>query len=68
MNMDDLFLTPGTLRTSLLERTAHARRSGAVQSIPTTTEVIEQNGVAFQVRVVATLKTKEAEKAARPKD
>lgn len=67
MNMDDLFLTPGTLRTSLLERTAHARRSGAVQSIPTTTEVIEQNGVAFQVRVVATLKTKETEKAARPK-
>jgi len=64
---DDLFLTPGTLRTSLLERTAHARRCGAIHSIPTTAKVIEQNGVAFQVRIVATLEKKEAEKAARQK-
>src|SRR5262245_40875103 len=62
MNQDDLFLTPGTLRTSLLERTAHARRCGAIQSIPTTIEVIEQEGVAFQVRVATMLEKKAVEK------
>lgn len=67
MNTDELFLSPGTLRTSLLERTAHARRTGAIQSIPTTMKVIEQNGVPFQVRVVAHLETKEAGKVARPR-
>jgi sulfate adenylyltransferase (ADP) / ATP adenylyltransferase len=63
MNTDNLFLTPGTLRASLLERTAHARRCGAIQSIPTTMEIIEQNGVAFQVRVVGMLEKKATEKA-----
>src|SRR5215475_10420444 len=63
MNQDDLFLTPGTLRTSLLERTAHARRCGAIQSIPTTIEVIEQEGVAFQVRVATMLEKKAVGKA-----
>lgn len=67
MTTDDLFLNPGTLRTSLLERTAQARRRGSIQSIPTTMEVIEQNGIAFQVRVVGTLEKKEAEKTAQPK-
>jgi sulfate adenylyltransferase (ADP) / ATP adenylyltransferase len=60
--MDELFLAPGTLRASLLERTADARRSGAIQSIPTTVEMIEQNGVAFQVRVMAMLEKKAAQK------
>lgn len=47
----DLELTPGTLLPLLRERTASARRSGAVQVISTTREVLEQNGVAFQVLV-----------------
>ena len=64
MDEEELFLKPGTLRTSLLERTAHARRCGAIRSVPTTLEVIEQNGIAFQVRVVEALAKKEAAKAA----
>jgi len=64
MNTDNLFLRPGTLRASLLERTAHARRLGAIQSIPTTMEVIEQEGVAFQVRVATMLERKAAQKTA----
>jgi ATP adenylyltransferase len=64
MDEQDLHLKPGTLRTSLLERTAHARRCGAIQSIPTSLEVIEQNGLAFQVRITEALAKKEAEKAA----
>jgi sulfate adenylyltransferase (ADP) / ATP adenylyltransferase len=48
----DSQLTPGTLHASLLERTANARRCGAVQFLPTTLEVIEQDGIPFQVRMV----------------
>lgn len=59
-------LKPGTLWPALLERTTHARRSGAIESIPTTTEVIEQDRVAFQVRVVAALEKKEEAKAGQP--
>ena len=64
MNTDNLFLTPGTLRASLLERTAHARRRGIIQSIPTTMEVIEQQGIAFQVRVATVLERKATQKVA----
>jgi sulfate adenylyltransferase (ADP) / ATP adenylyltransferase len=67
MSSDDLFLKPGSLRTALLERTAHAHRCHAIQSLTTSTAVIEQDGVAFQVRMVSALKKKEAEKAERPK-
>ena len=45
-------LTPGTLHASLLERTATARRCGAIQFLPTTLEVIEQHRIPFQVRVL----------------
>jgi ATP adenylyltransferase len=48
----DSQLLPGTLKTSLLERTATARRCGAMQFLPTTIEVIEQDGIPFQVRVL----------------
>jgi sulfate adenylyltransferase (ADP) / ATP adenylyltransferase len=64
MDEHDLLLKPGTLRTSLLERTAHALRGGAIQSIPTTMEVVEQGGIEFQVRVIEALAKKEAAKAA----
>ena len=66
MNTGNLFLTPGTLRASLLERTAQAQRCGAIQSIPTTLEVIEQKGITFQVRVMEMLERKAAQKAAQP--
>lgn len=63
----DSYLTPGTLHTSLLERTAHARRCGGIQSLPTTVEVIEQDGVSFQVRILESLAMKEIAKAPRSK-
>ena len=55
----DLYLTPGTLRTLLLERTAHALQCGTIQSLRTSMEVIEQDGVRFQVRIVESLARKE---------
>jgi ATP adenylyltransferase/5',5'''-P-1,P-4-tetraphosphate phosphorylase II len=54
----DSHLIPHTLQASLLKRTAHARRCGAIQVLPTTLEVIEQNGISFQVRVRGSLATK----------
>ncbi|HKY73211.1 MAG TPA: DUF4922 domain-containing protein [Nitrospira sp.] len=63
----DTQLTPGTLQATLLERTAHARQCGAIQSLPTTLEVIEQNGIPFQVRVLESLAMKERSKAAPSK-
>jgi sulfate adenylyltransferase (ADP) / ATP adenylyltransferase len=58
MTEKDLHLVPGTLWTTLLERTADASRSGAIQSLPTTMEVIEQDGIPFQVRILQTTSTK----------
>lgn len=49
---------PGTLWSSLTARTAHARDRGAILSVPTTSECIEQGGVTFQVRILATLARK----------
>lgn len=66
MGQHDRFLMPGTLWPTLLERTIHARRCRAIQSIPTTSEVIEQGGVAFQVRILTVLTSKEEAKAAQP--
>jgi sulfate adenylyltransferase (ADP) / ATP adenylyltransferase len=59
-------LKPGTLWPTLLERTAHARERGAILSIPTQQEEIEQSGVAFQVRVISALATKPVATAAQP--
>jgi len=59
-------LKPGALWPALLERTEHARRCGAIQSIPTTSELIEQDGVAFQVRLVTALAKKAGVRAASP--
>lgn len=54
----DHLLTPGTLWSTLLERSAHARERRAILSIPTEPEVIEQSGVAFHVRVITALAMK----------
>ena len=59
-------LTPGTLQACLLERTAYARRCGAIESLRTTTEVIEQDGISFQVRVLESSAIEGIDKAARP--
>ncbi len=66
MNQPDRLLKPGTLWPTLLERTAHAREHRAILSIPTTPEVIEQSGMAFQVRVITALAMKAMTTGAQP--
>jgi sulfate adenylyltransferase (ADP) / ATP adenylyltransferase len=66
MAQHDRVLNPGTLWSTLLARTARARDRGAIQSIPTASEIIEQGGVAFQVRIIASLVKKAEVKAAQP--
>ncbi|MEK7761359.1 MAG: phosphorylase [Nitrospirota bacterium] len=55
MNQSTHLLKPGTLWPNLLEHTAYARERRAIHSIPTETEVIEQGGVAFHMRVITAL-------------
>ena len=64
MTDQELRLTPGTLSALLAERTEHARLSGALQFLPTTVEVIEQDGIPFQVRIVESLAGKKTAPAA----
>ncbi|BCA52924.1 putative Ap4A phosphorylase II [Nitrospira sp. KM1] len=52
MDGHDRLLESGRLWPSLVARSADASRKGALQSIPTKTEVIEQAGVSFVVRVM----------------
>lgn len=66
MDEADLHLTPGTLWASLRERSAQARRSGAIRSVPTTFEIIEQDGIEFQVRVHSAPEKNHADQAAQP--
>jgi sulfate adenylyltransferase (ADP) / ATP adenylyltransferase len=66
MDQPTHLLKPGTLWSILLERTAHAREHGAIFSIPTEPEVIEQEGVAFQARVMTALAMNALMTAAQP--
>lgn len=52
MDHHDRLLKPGTLWPALLDRTNHARDRKAILSIPTEPDVLEQSGVAFQVRII----------------
>ncbi|MGH7180560.1 MAG: hypothetical protein ACREJN_01135 [Nitrospiraceae bacterium] len=54
MDQDDRCFKQGTLWHTLSERTAHPRDRKAILSILTATELIEQSGVTFQVRVITT--------------
>jgi sulfate adenylyltransferase (ADP) / ATP adenylyltransferase len=65
MHHPNHLFTPGTLWPALLERTAHARERRAILTIPTEPEVIEQNSVAFQVRVITALAMKALTTAAQ---
>lgn len=60
--MKQSILQPGTLWARLLARTEHALRCGALQPIPTSYERIEQNGIHFILRILATLARKDEAK------
>jgi sulfate adenylyltransferase (ADP) / ATP adenylyltransferase len=57
-----ILLKPGTLWTNVKERTEKALQRGALLSIPTEFEFVEQNGVKFLVRVLSNLLRKDVAK------
>ena len=59
MTSSTLMLEPDTLWAKVLQSTAHAERSRVIESIPTKSEFIEDHGVDFFVRIVASLERKD---------
>ena len=55
-------LKPGRLWTKVKERTEHALTCGALLSIPTDYEFVEQDGVSFLVRILSNLARKDEAK------
>ena len=53
------FLKPGTLWSRTIEQTKIARESGALKSIETQYQLIEQEDIVFVVRTKGNLKSKE---------
>ena len=49
---------PGTLQAKVRARTAHAMQRGAIHTIPTRFELVEQAGVNFLIRIVSNLARK----------
>lgn len=49
---------PGTLQAKVQARTAHALECGAIHTIPTRFELVEQGGVNFLIRIVSNLARK----------
>ncbi|WGV26338.1 ATP adenylyltransferase family protein [Halotia branconii] len=62
-----ILLKPSTLWTSVKEQTAHALQCGALLSIPTEFEFVEQDGVLFLVRILSNLNRKKAAKEKQDK-
>ncbi|MEW6109173.1 MAG: DUF4922 domain-containing protein [Nitrospirota bacterium] len=56
--MTDILLEKGTLWKEIVRRTEHALSAGALLSIPTEYEFIEDSGVRFFVRILSALKRK----------
>ncbi len=67
MAQGKILLKPGTLWTSVKERTEHALECGALLSIPTEFEFVEQDGVRFLVRILSNLNRKKAAKEKQKK-
>jgi ATP adenylyltransferase len=60
MAQGKILLKPGTLWTSVTKRTECALQCGALLSIPTDFEFVEQDGVLFLVRILSNLNRKKA--------
>lgn len=67
MPQGKILLKPGTLWKSVKERTEHALQCGALLSIPTEFEFIEQDGIRFLVRILSNLNRKKAAKEKQEK-
>jgi ATP adenylyltransferase len=57
-----ILLERGTLWTKIKQTTEHALKCGALKSIPTELEFVEQDGVKFLVRILSNLNHKKAAK------
>ena len=64
---NQLTLKPGTLWTRVTEQTEHAIQCGALHSIPTEYEFVEQNGITFLVRILSNLVRKDEAKKKQEK-
>ncbi|MCW5314321.1 phosphorylase [Nostoc sp. KVJ3] len=67
MAQGKILLKPGTLWTSVKEKTEYALQCGALLSIPTEFEFVEQDGVGFLVRILSNLNRKKAAKEKQEK-
>ncbi|BBD59643.1 Ap4A phosphorylase II [Nostoc sp. HK-01] len=67
MAQGEILLNPGTLWTSVKECTEYALKCGALLSIPTKFEFVEQDGVNFLVRILSNLVRKDAAKKQQDK-
>lgn len=63
-----LLLKPGTLWKSVIDSTNHALQCGALHSIPTEYEFVEQGGVCFLVRILSNLIRKDEAKQKQEKE
>lgn len=62
-----LKLKPGTLWNSTIQQTEHAIQCGALLSIPTESEFVEQDGIRFLVRILTNLQRKDEAKKKQDK-
>jgi sulfate adenylyltransferase (ADP) / ATP adenylyltransferase len=62
MTQGKILLQPGTLWKTVIERSEYAYKCGALLSIPTEFEFVEQDGVKFLVRILSNLVRKDAAK------
>lgn len=71
MNQLQLFAS-GTLRDKIIDRSDRALQCGALQSIPTEYELVEQKGIRFLVRILSNLvrkqEAKQRQETAKSKD
>ncbi|MEH1904750.1 ATP adenylyltransferase family protein [Nostoc sp.] len=67
MAQGKILLKPGTLWTSIKEQTEHALECGALLSIPTEFEFVEQDNVRFLVRILSSLNRKKTAKEKQEK-
>ena len=63
-----ILLEPGTLWQKVVDRTSHALQCGALLTIPTDYEFVEQNGVKFLVRILSNLDRKYQAKKKQDRD
>ncbi|MDB9348095.1 ATP adenylyltransferase family protein [Nodularia spumigena] len=67
MAQGKILLKPGTLWKSIKEQTENALKCGALLSIPTDFEFVEQNGIKFIVRILSNLTRKDTAKQQKKK-